>query len=258
MKLKITTIKNWYNRILRYGLRNAVTLMLHLRKDRVFRFRYDSNDLWLRGNSVDFYVFDSIFGRGEYDFVTGFSPAYIVDAGAFTGLSTIWFHKKFPGAKIIAIEPEESNFNLLVRNTSNCDNIIPVKGAVYSEAIQLSISNPTAEKYAFRVGESNSGGSQVEGFSLGELMERHELPWIDLLKMDIEGAEYPVFMNDPASWLKDVGGLIIELHEYIHPGVSELVVNILQSNDFVISHRGENLIAFRTDWDKADSSVRKK
>lgn len=249
MKLRISTLKNWFVRTRTYGLRNAVTLMINLRKNRVYGLRYHGSHLWLRGNSVDFFVFDSIFRRGEYDFVTGFTPEYIVDAGAFTGLSAVYFHKRYPGARIIAVEPEESNFNIMVRNTFSCDRIIPVMGALYGESIPLTISNPSAEKYAFRVGENSNGGRQVIGFSIKELMERYRLLRIDILKMDIEGAEYQVFRNDPASWLVNVGCLIIELHEYIQPGVTELVVNTLQASGFTISHRGENLIALRETWD---------
>lgn len=255
MKLRISTLRNWYRRTMIYGLRNAVTLMINQRKSGVYRFRYRGNNLWLRGNSVDFFVFDSIFRRGEYDFDTGFNPEYIVDAGAFTGLSSVWFHERFPGAMIIAIEPEESNFKMLVRNTGSNDSIIPVMGAIYGESITLAISNPSAEKYAFRVAEDSSDGRQISGFTIIELMRKFQLPRIDILKMDIEGAEYSVFTNDPASWLNYVGCLVIELHEYIHPGVTGLVIQALKASNFTISHRGENLVAIRAAWDKPDHSI---
>lgn len=244
----MSTLQNWYRRIVSYGVRNAVTLMINLRRERIFGLRYDDCHLWLRGKSVDFFVFDSIFRKGEYDFGTGFTPEYIVDAGAFTGLSSIWFHKKYPEAVILAVEPEESNFNMLVRNSGASPNIIPVAGALYGETGSLAISNPSAEKYAFRVGADSGEGRQIAGFSVRELMGKYRLPRIDLLKMDIEGAEYQVFRNDPESWLANVGCLIIELHEYIHPGVTELVVNTLETGGFKISYRGENLIAIRETW----------
>src|ERR1017187_9470955 len=41
---------------------------------------------------------------------------YIIDAGANIGFSVLYFLIYFPNAKVICIEPEESNFNLLLKN----------------------------------------------------------------------------------------------------------------------------------------------
>jgi len=248
MKLNQSTIKNWYHRVRSYGMRNAIMLKHYLRKDCVFIVRYSGYDIQLRGNSVDFNVFDSIFRKGEYDFEINFKPEFIIDAGAFTGLSALYFNRRFPGVKILAIEPEESNFGLLKSNTGNYASITPLFGALYGSNVPLTISNPAAEKYAFRVDEISSGANQINGWSIDELIKSHRLPRIDLLKMDIEGAEYSVFMNDPGRWLGNVGGVIIELHEYLHKGVTALVEDTLKTSGFVISQKGENLVALRPDW----------
>ena len=87
--------------------------MTNLKKDGCFRLWYNGYYFYLRGKSVDFPVFNSIFGKGEYDFDIAFKPEYIIDAGAYTGISAVYFHKNIPEAKIIAVEPEKSNFDLL-------------------------------------------------------------------------------------------------------------------------------------------------
>lgn len=251
MNFRVNTFKNWIHRLGRYGLRNTATLLLGLKREGCFRLRYNGMDICLRGQTVDFFVFNSIFGNGEYDFHVGFKPEYIVDAGAFTGISALYFHKKYPQAKIIAVEPERSNFDLLVRNTRSFRDIYPVRGGVFGEDISLAITDTDSEKYAFRVEECKIAGESVPGYTIGKLMKEFQLPRIDILKMDIEGAEYSVFRNDPESWLTEVRILVMELHEHIYPGVQELVMSTLERFGFRIYRKGENLIATREDHSAA-------
>jgi FkbM family methyltransferase len=243
MKYSISTFKNWLGRVKYYGIRNSLSLFHNLKKDGCFALRHFGNDFYLRGNTVDFAVFNSIFAKGEYDLDIGFNPEYIIDAGAYIGVSTVYFRHKYPEAKIIAVEPEKSNFDLLVRNTKPYKSIFCVNAGIYGEDVPLVISDHAAEKYAFRVERSNFTEESVPGYMIKTLMEEFQLPHIDILKMDIEGAEYSVFAHDPDAWLTGVRVLVAELHEFIHPGVSELVLGVLKDSGFKLLWKGENLIA---------------
>lgn len=245
MNFTITTFKNWLCRIKYYGIRNAISLMRNLRRDGSFALKFHGNDFFLRGNTVDFVVFNSILVKGEYDLKLSFNPEFIIDAGAFTGVSAVYFRHKYPKAKIIAVEPEKSNFDLLIRNTNPYEGIICVNGAVYGEDVSLVISDETAEKYAFRVEQDNTGTGSLPGYTIETLMKKFQLSHIDILKMDIEGAEYSVFKHNACAWLPAVRVLVTELHEFIQPGVSELVINVLKESDFNLIWKGENLIAYR-------------
>lgn len=46
------------------------------------------------------------------------SPRVIVDAGANIGLTAVYFANQFPAARILALEPESSNYALLCKNTA--------------------------------------------------------------------------------------------------------------------------------------------
>ncbi len=106
----LSTLRNWLERMKYYGIRNSFLISTTLRKRWLFCPEAFGNDFYLRGNTVDFAVFNSIFAKGEYDINIGFKPEYIIDAGAYTGVSTVYFHHKYPEAKIIAVEPEEIKF----------------------------------------------------------------------------------------------------------------------------------------------------
>jgi FkbM family methyltransferase len=245
MNLKGTTIRNWAERLGKYGLINNVILFLNQKRDSVYRLRYRGTSFLLRGRSVDFHVFNSIFGQGEYDLDIGFVPEVIVDAGAYTGFSAIYFNRRFPQATIIAVEPEASNFGLLVKNTAPFGNINPVRAGVYGRDTVLSITDSRVDKYAFSLRVSDGSEDSVPGYTVTRLMKEFGLTRIDILKMDIEGAEHSVFMNQPEEWLPAVRMVIAEVHEHLHSGVRELITEKLGDAGFKIDWRGENLIASR-------------
>ena len=60
---------------------------------------------------------------------------YIIDAGSNIGQQTIKFYNEFQEAKkIISIEIDKDNFDLLKKNTSHCENVSPINCAISSEA----------------------------------------------------------------------------------------------------------------------------
>src|SRR4051812_5012592 len=73
----------------------------------------------IRNNSSDWTVFKQVFIWKEYEYPVPFIPATILDAGANVGYAALWFNRKFPNAKIISLEPENSNFEILLKNTRN-------------------------------------------------------------------------------------------------------------------------------------------
>src|ERR1700754_950801 len=51
----------------------------------------------------------------------------ILDLGANIGLASLYFAKNWPNATIVAIEPDESNYNLMLKNVSGIANVHPVR-----------------------------------------------------------------------------------------------------------------------------------
>src|SRR5438477_12484313 len=95
----------------------------------LFRLRTPAlkHPVYLRFGTTDAWVFKEVLLDSEYDFLPPISPKVIVDAGANIGLSSIFFANKFPEATIYALEPEESNFQLLEKNASAYPRIRPLK-----------------------------------------------------------------------------------------------------------------------------------
>jgi hypothetical protein len=72
-------------------------------------------------------------------------------------------------------------------------------------------------------------------------MEEHHLDSIDILKIDIEGAEKEVFAARPA-WLARIKMIAIELHDSKNIGCSRAFYTALDPYILSEYRRGENVI----------------
>lgn len=189
----------------------------------------------IRFPSSDIRVFEQIFLDQNYFFlVDNFNPKVIIDAGANVGYSAIWFSYKFKEAKILAIEPEKRNFDILKQNVKNWINIEPIKAAVWSNDSQIWIKDTTKKSWSFETSEKQGLNSEaVQGISILTLIEKYKLNQIDILKIDIEGAEAELFNDKSKKWLDWVNCLMIETHDKKIPGVSKIVDKVMIENSFI-------------------------
>lgn len=176
----------------------------------------------LRLGTSDLATYEKIFTDREYHFEPHRSPKVILDAGANIGLASLFFSARFPEAKIIAIEPEDSNFALLVKNTAAFPRIIPIQAALWGEDTRVNVVDPGLDKWGFQARDAEEACPDVvchvvAGMTVDRIMREHNLDFIDILKMDIEGGEIEVF-NSGGAWLDRVGLLVAELHERYRPG----------------------------------------
>jgi len=181
--------------------------------------------IFLRYPSTDLSTYRQIFDNSSYNHELAFEPNVIVDAGANIGLASVYFANKYPNAKIISIEPEKNNFEMLKKNVVNYKNIIPLNAAIWNKNEEVFIIDAHKGNDSFQVGNDSIVSSQkVNGFTVDKIMDMFNLPKIDLLKIDIEGAEKEVFESTPA-WLGNVNSMAIELHERLKSGCNRNFYN---------------------------------
>jgi FkbM family methyltransferase len=195
----------------------------------------------IRPGTSDLDCLVQVFAYYEYMIPFNANPRLIVDAGANIGLTTLYFSNKFPRTKIIAIEPEPSNYDLLVRNCSWMTNVTLWHAAVWSKDISLEIANPEAEKWAFTVKPNSLNGSGIKALTIPQILAQSGHDTIDILKLDIEGAERELFRDGCEEWLPRVKMIIIELHDRHAPGCSRAVYSKLCQAPFRQEIRGENV-----------------
>ncbi|MEK6809367.1 MAG: FkbM family methyltransferase, partial [Nanoarchaeota archaeon] len=109
-------LQNLPNGKIRRPIKSTLGLMLRQRPLQV-RIKNVMHPLFLRPGTSDVPLLYHIFVEEEYNIKPKTKPSFIIDAGANVGFTAIYFANRFPKARIIAIEPEESNFKLLKKNT---------------------------------------------------------------------------------------------------------------------------------------------
>jgi FkbM family methyltransferase len=208
----------------------------------------------LRLGSSDISVFNGIFRWQEYGWDLERRPRTIVDGGAYIGLSAIYFTMRYPGVRVIAVEASESNFNLLVRNTSAFSNIEPVHAALWPQPGSLVLTDPGTGLWGLQVRDAGAQDSAPQGsadepldsvraITIPDIIRDHRLDNIDLLKVDIEGSEKEMF-GAPTPWLGQVDAICIELHDWFKTGCSRTFFAAV--GDFSSeAWRGENVLVAR-------------
>lgn len=203
------------------------------------------NPVHIRIKTTDELVYRDVLLQREYAFELPFYPKTIVDAGANIGLTSIYFAHRYPGAKIIAIEAEASNYEAMSRNVRPYPAIVPVHAALWNRDGEISVGEPDPASGAFGewgfVTHEGRSGPKVRAVTMHTLMREMCIQTIDLAKIDIEGAEQEVF--EDTRWLSGTGCLMIEVHDRFRPGCNEAVEQAMRG--FARSQRGETTFYVR-------------
>lgn len=148
-----------------------------------------------------------------YEFKTKSSKPYILDCGANLGLSVYYFARLYPQAEIIAFEPEVPIYEVLERNvaTYGLKQVQLVRKAVWESETTLSFYTDEGMGGSVTNVYSNQQPTHIETVRLADYLTKR----VDMLKMDIEGAEYTV-LKSCSHLLHLVDHLFVEYHSYIN------------------------------------------
>lgn len=195
--------------------------------------------LFIRPGTADQDAYSEVFVARQYDVDSGDSR-FIVDAGAHIGHASVFFASKYPQATVVAIEPEASNFALLLANTKRYPNIKPIQAGLWGRRVPLRIQDLSVATWSFRVAEDPSSGD-IRAITIEDILSEFNVSQIDLLKIDIEGSELEV-LNSAQTWIGSVRNLIVELHDRFRPGCADALVRALSGCDYERSESGEVVV----------------
>ncbi|HMK20150.1 MAG TPA: FkbM family methyltransferase [Chitinophagaceae bacterium] len=214
-----------------------------------FNLKKLKHNFSIRNNPFDFATLEEVILKEEYNLSVNFNPSTIIDGGANIGLTSVFFANKYPKAEIVAVEPEEGNFEMLRRNTKKYENVRLIRAGIWSHSAILSVVDEGKGNNSFTVSEilSPKPGS-INAISIYDIMQQRNWETIDILKLDIEGAEKNVFESDYEQWLPKVKVLIVELHDRMRSGCTETVFKAVSQYNFSNEIKGENHIFFNKDF----------
>jgi len=195
--------------------------------------------VWLRSGVSDSLIFGQVLIDLQYNLPEVSDVRLIVDCGANIGLSALYLARKYPAARVIAIEPEADNFAMLERNTKHVPAIQRIQAGVWPRPAALSIIDPARPHAAMRVTEGEGmGACGIRSVQLADIVAEHGR--IDILKLDIEGSEKALF-SDPSchEWLANTRLIYAELHDWMEPGSSRAFYRAITRFEFSQQHMGE-------------------
>jgi len=218
----------------------------------VLRSKYAKHPVECRTKSSDVSVFWQIFIAREYSCLDDIPTAeLIIDCGANIGCSSAYFLSRFPQCRLIAVEPDPKNFEILSRNLAPYgDRVTLMHAAVWSHPARLTFSE---EPYRDGSGWSRQvrecHADEEAGFAavgIEDLLKQSGCERISILKIDIEGAEAVVFSKNYEAWIDQVDNMVIELHDDSMFGhCSSIFEHAIAGRGFVKSHCEELTVCKR-------------
>lgn len=218
----------------------TIKYLKHLPQGPLQHISWKGGKIWFTKSWELMHSFDEIVTQEIYRFKAATDAPLILDCGANIGLSALYFQRLYPKARIMAFEPDTHNFELLAKNVQ--DNQLTgteiYREAVWTHTGHITFASTGGQGSHIQEGES-AGTVSVPCRRLADLLQQP----VDFLKIDIEGAEYPV-MQDCAPYLHNVRCLFLEYHGQI--GQSHELTHMLgilhQSGfDYYIKEAADNV-----------------
>lgn len=158
----------------------------------------------------DIAMFIEVFVKDEYALPKDILPQTILDLGANVGFASLSFACRFPLATVCALEPDPQNLPLLKENCAGT-NIRIISGAVGGQGGARSFFSAPGQGMSSSFLERGSTQKlEVRVFTVASLLAQAGWSSVDLIKFDVEGAEWEVFQGMDLSSVK---ALIGEYHE---------------------------------------------
>jgi len=163
---------------------------------------------------LDFHLLREMFVDEQYADARkiGPVPGTILDLGSNIGASVIYFKLIFPDSKIVAVEPNPECQDLLRRNLEQFGESVRIIAAAVSGDEGTVDFFPNKAHWSSSLQKRGGSGKpvSVRSTTLKNLCLDSGLSKIDLLKLDIEGAEYD--MGEVFRSELDIGYILGELH----------------------------------------------
>ncbi|TSC85744.1 MAG: FkbM family methyltransferase [Microgenomates group bacterium Gr01-1014_16] len=216
-----------------------------LKKDVVVHKIGNQAKFKIRANTSDRLIISEVWELREYNDSSDLAikPDYnVVVIGAQIGVYTTLAAQKAYRGKVYSYEPFPESFALLKEN-------VAFNGLKNVRAFNVAVSDSIKKKILY-VSSSNTGAHslfpdntkrklEVKTTTLAKVISDNKLKQIDLLKMDVEGCEYEIFLNASDKTLKKIRRIIMEYHNHIVPGMKHtMIMKRLNKAGFEVKDKG--------------------
>lgn len=230
-----------------YRLLNLVMPFLYLRSITKTTEVHQVNEqikMKLRVGSFDKWAVYQVWKFGDYKSKSfAIQPTdTIIDIGGHIGSFSIWAAKQAHRGRVFTFEPNPENFLLLKENKEiNQASNLEIFNMAVSETIgEITLFNSVHQNMGHSIYEySLPNQTKVKTTMLDEILRSNNIQKVDLLKIDAEGAEYPILLNASPRTLQKIEKIILEYHDYLNHGHTyQDIKKHLETNGFKVDVSG--------------------
>ena len=183
-------------------------------------------------------ILSAIFIDREYaDYFPMQQEATVVDVGCHFGYFSFFAALNLaPQARILALEPSPANFATLQKNLgqNSFHNIEAFSIGLDATSGERTFYGGTSYNHSFFSG-AKKNPTTITTRSLKDFMTAEKVQHIDFLKLDCEGAEYPILLNADKETLDKITTLSLEFHDLPTEGYHSLqIIRHLKAHGFEI------------------------
>jgi FkbM family methyltransferase len=140
--------------------------------------------------------------------------AVFVDIGANVGSVSLFvdnFNKdREDKIRVFAIEPEPHNLSLLQKNIESnpVENVTVINKAIWHQNKEVLITNRGGNSSIFEI--EGVEQTKIQAITLEKLFKENNIEHVDVMKIDIEGAEFDLIINAPEKTLAKIKYITLE------------------------------------------------
>ncbi len=185
--------------------------------------------------------------------ISKLNPSVIIDGGANIGNYSLLINQLIPDVLIYSFEPVKNTFEILKKNVDSTKNIIPIRKGLYknncTKEIRIFPSHTHSslvdiQGLAYETKEKQT----IELIKGDDFMKKNKITEIDLLKLDIEGAEYDALLGFEEHILKGKIKMIQFEYGYINISTKRLLIdfyNYLENKGYIVGKIFPRTVEFR-------------
>ena len=202
--------------------------------------------------SSDYKVYEQVFLNKEYLRLAELiqencegDTISMIDGGANIGFTSIYISDYFKGKKkirSILVEPFEDNIVTAKLNVDahGMDSVFYEQAGIHNKKCFLRTDQQFRDgmEWSIQIVESDQS-TNLPSIEISDVLEKYQIDTLDVLKLDIEGAERFLFEDEEyaTSFLTKVKIIAIELHDEYH--IADAILDIIRKNNFDLVKFGE-------------------
>jgi FkbM family methyltransferase len=225
-------------------------------------FVYEVNDVFIPTEAISWPIsFETQLKKCQNESLFGYMPKTgdcIVDIGAGLGEETFLFAKlASDSGRVLAIEPHPDVYQVLLKTISlnKLSNVTALNIAVSDKEEIISLSDNQSSYEMTSVTNSEATEKlQIKANTIGRILSDQGVQQIDLLKVNIEGAEKFIPGNLSKSQVDNIHHIAIACHDFRYRKegndffkTKDIVIKFLVENGFEIQTRSTG-IDYLDDW----------